>query len=101
LGTDGALRTSAETIAANELGQPGLWPHAISGDLPILLVRIAGGDDVPLVRQVLQAQEYWRLKGLRADAVIINEHPVTYLDEMQAQLTTLLEDGPWSAWQHR
>jgi cyclic beta-1,2-glucan synthetase len=101
LGTDGALRASAETIAANELGQSGLWPHAISGDLPILLVRISGADDVPLVRQVLQAQEYWRLKGLRADVVIVNEHPVTYLDEMQAQLAAVLEDGPWSTWQHR
>ena len=39
-----------------------------------------------LVRQVLQAQEYWRLKGLSADVVIVNEHPVSYLDEMQAQL---------------
>jgi cyclic beta-1,2-glucan synthetase len=101
LGTDGTLRASAETIAANELGQPGLWPHAISGDLPILLVRISSGDHVALVRQVLQAQEYWRLKGLKADVVILNEHPITYLDEMQAQLTGILEDGPWSGWQHR
>ena len=101
LGTDGSLRASAETIAANELGQPGLWPHAISGDLPILLARISSGDHMALVRQVLQAQEYWRLKGLKADVVILNEHPVTYLDEMQAQLTGVLEDGPWSGWQHR
>src|SRR5689334_14087606 len=101
LGTDSSLRASSETIAANELGQAGLWPHGISGDLPILLVRVAGGDDIPLVRQVLQAQEYWRLKGLSADVVIINEHPVSYLDEMQTQLTTVLDDGPWSTWKHR
>ena len=31
LGTDGSLRASAEAMAANELGQSGLWPHAISG----------------------------------------------------------------------
>ena len=101
LGTDGSLRASADTVASNELGQSGLWPHAISGDLPILLVRVFGEEDVPLVRQVLQAQEYWRLKGLSADVVIVNEHPVSYLDEMQAQLTAVLEGGPWSTWQHR
>ena len=39
-------------------------------------------DDLALVRQVLQAQEYWRLKGLSADVVILNEHPVSYLDEV-------------------
>ena len=101
LGTDRSLRASADTIASNELGQSGLWPHAISGDLPILLVRVVGDEDVPLVRQVLQAQEYWRLKGLSADVVIVNEHPVSYLDEMQAQLTAVLDDGRWSTWQHR
>jgi cyclic beta-1,2-glucan synthetase len=51
---------------------------------PILLVRVVEENDLPLVRQVLQAQEYWRLKGLRADVVILNEHPVSYLDEMHA-----------------
>ena len=102
LGTDGSLRARRRRRSpSNELGQPGLWPHAISGDLPILLVRVVGDEDVPLVRQVLQAQEYWRLKGLSADVVIVNEHPVSYLDEMQAQLTAVLDDGPWSTWQHR
>ena len=101
LGTDRALAAGAAVIGANELGQSALWPHAISGDLPILLVRVVGSDDGPLVRQVLQAQEYWRLKGLRADVVIINEHPATYLDEMQGQLTSILNDGPWSTWLHR
>ena len=58
-------------------------------------------DDVALVRQVLQAQEYWRLKGLSADVVILNEDPSSYLDEMHAQLTALLDNGPWRTWKHR
>src|SRR5205823_466140 len=101
LGMDNSLRAGAATIESNELGQAGLWPHAISGDLPILLVRVSTDEDAPLVRQVLQAQEYWRLNGLAADVVIVNEHPASYLDEMQATLTAVLEDGPWSTWQHR
>ena len=52
----------------------------------------------PLVRQVLQAQEYWRLKGLSADVVILNEHAESYRDEMHEQLEALLESGPWAAW---
>ena len=90
-----------ETIASNELGQAGLWPHGISGDLPILLVRVIGDADVALVRQVLQAQEYWRLKGLSADVVIVNEDPSSYLDEIHGQLTALLDNGPWRMWKHR
>ena len=98
---DASLRASPSTLAANELGQPGLWPHSISGDLPILLVRVVRDADLALVRQVLQAQEYWRLKGLTADVVILNEHPTGYFDEMHAQLTALLDNGPWRAWKHR
>ncbi len=101
LGTDGSLRAPAEVVVENVLGQRNLWPHAISGDLPILLLRVARDRDLPLVRQVLRAQEYWRLKGLAADVIILNEHPAGYLDEMQAQLAGVLNDGPWSAWQHR
>ena len=98
---DGSLRASPEILARNSLGQEGLWGHGISGDLPILLVRVVEENDLPLVRQVLQAQEYWRLKGLSADVVILNEHPISYLDEMHAQLTALLDNGPWRTWKHR
>ena len=98
---DGSLRAAPETIRSNELGQAGLWPHGISGDLPILVVRVTGDADTALVREVLQAQEYWRLKGLSADVVILNEDPSSYLDEIHAQLTALLDNGPWRMWKHR
>jgi cyclic beta-1,2-glucan synthetase len=98
---DGSLRAAPAAIASNTLGQAGLWPHGISGDLPILLVRVTSDEDVALVRQVLQAQEYWRLKGLSADVVILNEHPSSYLDEIHAQLTAVLDTGPWRTWKHR
>jgi cyclic beta-1,2-glucan synthetase len=98
---EGPLRASPELLALSTLGQEGLWPHGISGDLPVLLVRVVEENDLPLVRQVLQAQEYWRLKGLLADVVILNLHPVSYLDEMHAQLTALLDNGPWRTWKHR
>jgi cyclic beta-1,2-glucan synthetase len=98
---DASLRADPQLRARNTRGQASLWPHGISGDLPILLVRVVEPDDLPLVRQVLQAQEYWRLKGMSADVVILNEHPMSYLDEMQEQLEALLEGGPWGAWKHR
>jgi cyclic beta-1,2-glucan synthetase len=98
---DASLRAAPEVLGRNVLGQPGLWAHGISGDLPILLVRVVSGDDIPLALQVLQAQEYWRLKGLSADLVIMNEHPVSYVDDIHVQLAALLDTGPWGAWKHR
>ena len=101
LGLDRSLRADPGLLASSRLGQSGLWPYGISGDLPIVVVRLLTGESAHLVRQVLQAQEYWRLKGLAADVVILNEIAVSYLDEMHVQLAGLLDSGPWRAWQHR
>ena len=56
---------------------------------------------MPLAREVLQALEYWRLKGLRADVVILNDEPVGYLADLHTQLTALLDSGPWRQWRQR
>jgi len=100
VGTDGSLRPPADVLAANEMGQNSLWVHGISGDLPILLVRVLD-HELGLVREALEAQEYWRLKGLKADLVVLNEHPVSYMDEVQSNLTSLLDEGPWRMWKHQ
>jgi cyclic beta-1,2-glucan synthetase len=99
--SDATLREEGAILARNELGQSGLWGHAISGDLPIVLVRVTEPDDVGLVNQVLKAQEQWRLKGLRADVVILNEHPASYRDEIQGELTRLVELGGFSGWKNK
>ena len=56
---------------------------------------------MPLVRQALRAQEFWRLKGLSADVVILNDHPLGYRDETQKQLEALLDSGSWATWRGR
>ena len=96
--SDASLRADEETLAENSLGQAGLWGHGISGDLPIVLVGVTTPEDLELVRQVLKAHELWRLKGLKADAVILNERLASYRDELHEQLTQLVDTGPWSAW---
>ena len=90
--------TSPDDIARNIFGQSNLWGHGISGDLPIVLVHVADASTVPLVRQLLHAQEYWRVKDLRADLVILNDHPADYLDEVQSQLSSLVREPRWSGW---
>ena len=98
---DDSLRAPADVLRQNVLGVSGLWAHGISGDLPIVLVSAAGADDLRFVRQILRAQEYWRLQALRADVVIVNEHPTSYLDEMHEQLEGLVDRGPWAGWKDR
>ncbi len=89
---------SPADLAASTLGQQSLWGQGISGDLPIVLLRVAEVASLPLARQLLHAQEYWRVKGLRADVVILNEHAADYLDEMQNLLTALVQEPPSAGW---
>jgi cyclic beta-1,2-glucan synthetase len=92
---------SPRDLARNSLGQSDLWGYSISGDLPIVLVRVTDASGISLVRQLLHAQEYWRIKGLRADLVILNEHPIEYLDEVQGLLTGLVQEPRWAGWNDR
>jgi cyclic beta-1,2-glucan synthetase len=65
-----ALRADPGLIAHNARGQSGLWPYGISGDLPIVLLRIEDAPGLALARQLLQAHAWWRRKGLQVDLVI-------------------------------
>ncbi len=98
---DGSMRAAPEIQAQNVLGREALWSYSISTDLPIAVVCIGEEDAIGLARQVLEAQEYWRLKGLSADVVLLNEHPVSYRDETHERLQHLLEDGPWRGWRDK
>ncbi|MEX1214606.1 glucoamylase family protein [Saccharospirillum sp.] len=90
-----ALRRAAPgIIARNQLGQSGLWRFAISGDLPIVLLLIGDVDRVDLVKQVVQAHAYWRMKGLAADLVIVNEGFSGYRAELQDLIMGLINAGP-------
>ncbi len=88
--SDPRLRPSSEVLRRNERGQSTLWPHGISGDLPIVLVRIDEVEDLEIVRQLLRAHEYWRMKRLAVDLVILNERPSSYSADLQGALEAIV-----------
>ncbi|UNK44094.1 cyclic beta 1-2 glucan synthetase [Luteimonas sp. S4-F44] len=88
------LRADSAVLLQNRRGQSGLWGHSISGDLPIVLVQIADADNIELVRQMVQAHAYWRLKGLNVDLVIWNEDQAGYRQQLQEQILGLVSAGP-------
>ena len=93
LGTNSTLRAPRSIIARNRRGQSALWAYSISGDLPIVLVRIADREHIALVRQMVQAHAYWRLKGLAVDLVIWNEDYSGYRQVLHEQIMGLVAPG--------
>ena len=85
-----ALRPSSDAIVRGGGAQSGLWPQGISGDLPIVLLRIAEVEHLDIVRELLQAHEYWRMKQLAVDLVILNERRSSYVQELQVAIETMV-----------
>ncbi len=87
---DASMRPSSDVLIRSTLERSALWAHGISGDLPIVLVRIDETEDLEIVRQMLRAHEYWRTKQLSADLVVINERSSSYAQELQISLEGLV-----------
>ncbi len=87
---DASMRPSSDAIRRGGGGPAALWAQGISGDLPIVLLRIDDVEDIAIARQLLRAHEYWRMKQLSVDLVILNERATSYLQELQFALETQL-----------
>ncbi len=98
-----SLRADEAIINSNYRGQSGLWSQSISGDLPIVLLKVYSPESIDLVIRLIQAHVYWQLKGLAVDLVIWNEDHGSYRHELQDRIngivtseavTTLSKDKP-------
>jgi cyclic beta-1,2-glucan synthetase len=87
--SDATLRPPMDVLQSGAAKASTLWAQGISGDLPIILVRIREEHHLELVRQLLRAHEYWRLKHLAVDLVILNAHAASYVQDLQRSLDRL------------
>lgn len=93
----GLRRAKASVLIQNRRGQSGLWSYGISGDLPILLVRIRDQENLELVRETVRAHAYWRMKGLSVDLVIWNEDDSVYRQSLQESILDIVSASPEAA----
>jgi len=85
------LRTDENTLKKNRKKQSGLWSLSISGDVPILVYHIGDTKHIQQVELLLKAHALWRQKGLEIDLVFINEHPPSYMDELQEAINQKIQ----------
>ncbi|MEI8396759.1 MAG: glucoamylase family protein [Rhodospirillaceae bacterium] len=87
---DPTLRPASDALKRGGGAASMLWPHGISGDIPIVLVRIDETSELDIVRQLLLAHGYWRFKQLSVDLVILNERDSSYVHDLQISLEALV-----------
>ena len=90
---DPVRRANPCILRGNRKGQNALWSYGISGDLPILLLRISDANKIEIVRQLIKAHAYWRMKGLITDLVVLNEDISVYRQSLHDQIITLVSSG--------
>ncbi|MBA3670111.1 MAG: DUF3131 domain-containing protein [Sphingomonas sp.] len=85
-----SLRPPAEAIAEGAGPQTDLWSLGLSGDLPIIVLRVADIEHLGIVRELVQAADYWRMKRLVFDVVILNERGSSYIQELQDAIEAIV-----------
>jgi len=85
-----AFRADPAILINNHRGQSGLWGYSISGDLPIVLLKMEKQENMQLVQQLVQAHAFWRLSGLAVDLVIWNEEHGGYRQVFQNEIQALV-----------
>jgi cellobiose phosphorylase len=86
---DLAMRAPAEQLERGSGGAPVLWSMGISGDRPIVLLRIAAKAGLDHVYDLLLAQRYWRSKRLGIDVVVLNTAPAGDREALQSALAAV------------
>lgn len=87
------LRAVPGAFAAQGDGRTALWAQGISGDLPIVVVRIDDGLVGAVCGELLLAHEFFRLNNFAIDLVFWNEEPAGYLQPLQDQLIATVQAG--------
>lgn len=75
-----------EAIHKNSLGQSALWPRGLSGDAPILTIRVTNLADLAFVTLVARQHQYLCARGLAVDLVILDETEASYQDALMHQV---------------
>lgn len=72
--------------------QSELWKFGISGDLPILLIKIKDVNDMYVIKDALKAVEFFRSKNIKIDMVILNEEKNSYEHFIQFEIENEIQN---------
>ena len=88
-----AMRTAPGQIAANRLGQSDLWAIGVSGDHPILALRIGDGQKSELLRTLVAAYQLWRRRQITVELVVLYTGMSGYVEPVRERLIAVLRDA--------
>ncbi|PXW68061.1 cyclic beta-1,2-glucan synthetase [Loktanella sp. PT4BL] len=90
--THPTYRTAPPTDAGEWHGQPDLWRFGISGDYPILLLKLSDSDTAPLLDILVRGHRLWYNAGLYVDLVILRDAATSYEEPLREKVLSVISD---------
>ena len=72
------LNSNKKEKNVKDYSKDSFWKFGISGDLPIILVKIKSIEDMYVIEEIVSAFEYYRAKNIKIDLIILNEESNVY-----------------------
>lgn len=88
---DARWRAQPDSLRRGRGGAPVLWSKGISGDRPVVLLRIAHMDGLDRVQTLLRGQDCWRRHWLGVDVVVLNTASGADAKALQLRLESMQE----------
>ena len=83
-------KINLDKLPKRKYAQSELWKYGISGDLPIILVKIKNINESYVVKEVLKAYEFIRTKNFEVELVIIDEEKHSYENYVREEIEGLI-----------
>ncbi|HET7460101.1 MAG TPA: glucoamylase family protein [Longimicrobium sp.] len=82
--------------------QQALWGLAVSGDLPVIVLRVPPGPEPrPLLAQLVHAHAALRQAGVQADLVVLDDEPAGYTEPLRERVLAALAGTGSEHWLNR
>ncbi len=85
-------QNSLKGIETKRYDQKELWKYGISGDLPIILVKIKDINDIYLTEEILKMYEFFMTKNIAVDVVFLDEEKYSYENLIKSEIESKISD---------
>ena len=86
-------KLNLEKLPKDKYKQSELWKYGISGDLPIILVKIKDSNDAHVIKEVLKAYEFFRTKNLETELIILDEEKHSYENYVREDVENIIQNN--------
>lgn len=77
---------------ASEYSIHSLWKYGISGDLPILILKISKFEEIYVLEDIIRAFEYYKIKNILMDLVILNNENNVYERFVEDSINSIISE---------